>query len=161
MIDIEPVTVIMSLLLFGAFTVPFIYHSQKNKKKEKSLLSKLSEGASQQNAIPNEQETWRQLYAIGMDTSKKILVYHRENEQTSVLNLNEFSKVKLQKSNLEIANGEATRTVLHSLNLELIPKNAHASSIFLELYDGDRFSDLLGETVLAEKWEKIIQSNLN
>ena len=161
MIDIEPVTGILSLILFGAFTVPFILHSLKNKKIEKALLAKINEVAATRNAKPEQIETWRRLYGIGLDSSKKVLVYLRDDEQSETLDLQDFSKVKLVKTNIDVVGEESTHSVLNYVGLELTPKTNHKLPVVLEFYDGDKFSDLMGETLLADKWEKILKSNLN
>lgn len=161
MIDIEPVTGILSLILFGAFTVPFILHSLKNKKIEQALLAKINEVAATRNAKPEQIETWRRLYGIGLDSSKKVLVYLRDDEQSETLDLQDFSKVKLVKTNIDVVGEESTHSVLNYVGLELTPKTNHKLPVVLEFYDGDKFSDLMGETLLADKWEKILKSNLN
>jgi hypothetical protein len=162
MIDIEPVTLVMSLALFGAFTVPFIYHSQKNRKKEAFLKGHLFEVAKNLGAIPDQTEIWRNQYALGIDTTKRVLSYHREvpNSNSMVFDLKDFKKASIVKRNLEIKNGETHKSILDYLALELIPKSGN-NPIQLEIYDGEQFSDLLGETVLAEKWAELIQRNLN
>jgi hypothetical protein len=162
MIDFEPVTLLMSLALFGAFSVPFIYHSQKNRKKEASLKSHLFEVAKKLEAMPDQTEIWRNQYALGIDTSKGVLSYHREVpiSYSMAIDLKDYKKVSLIRRNSDMKNGTVNNTVLDYLALELFPKSG-TSSIQLEIFDGEQFSDLLGETVLAERWAEIIQSHLN
>lgn len=163
MIDIEPVTLVFSFVLFGAFTVPFIYHSQQNKKKESKLLEKLLSAAKTQDGKIDLQETWRHEYAIGLDSSKKILFYHQNSLEDSPLSidLRNIKKVSVSKKLLEFKSGSTAKSILDQVSLELLPKDSKKASIHLELYDGEKYSDLLGETLLAEKWAELIQKNLN
>jgi hypothetical protein len=160
MFSIDPVTAVLSLVLFCAFTVPFIYHYQKNKGKEKLLLQRLKEIASQSGAIPDRIEIWRYHYAIGLDKTKKQLIYvlEGENSYAICLPLSEVKKVSVLKKNREIETNEGKKTILEQVVLELnLGSNKKPSLI--EFYNEDRFSDLMGEEVLAEKWAELIRQN--
>lgn len=163
MFDIEPVTLVFSFVLFGAFTVPFIYHSQKNKKKDSQLLERLLEKALSLDARIDTQESWRHEYALGIDSNKKILFYYSDSQEESPLaiNLKEYRNVSVSKKFLEVKTESNSRSVLDFVSLELIPKESKKGGIHLELYDGEKYSDLLGESLLAEKWAEIVQKNLN
>jgi hypothetical protein len=161
MFSIDPVTAVLSLVLFCAFTVPFIYHYQKNKRREKLLLQRLKETASQSGAIPDVAETWRYHYAIGLDKTKKRLIYvmEDENSYTICLPLSDVKKVSLIKKNREIETSEGKKTILEQVVLELHHDSSKKPSL-LEFYNEKRFSDLMGEAVLAENWAELIRQNL-
>jgi hypothetical protein len=161
MISIDPVTAVLSLVLFGAFSVPFIYHFQKNKKKQKQISQKLQEAGISANAKPDQLEIWRQQYAIGLDTSAKVLFYHQDGEvnTTFCIPLTDIKKVTSLKKKKEI--DESKKSVIDFVGLELQYLSPSKKPLVLEIYDGDKFSDLIGETVLAEKWATTIQKHLN
>lgn len=160
MITIDPITAVLSIALFGALATPFILHIQKNKKKEKLLTQKLQEAGKSVNAKPDQLEMWRQLYAIGLDTSKKALLYHQEGEiNTSFcIPLADIKKVAVLKKTKEV--GESKKTVIEFVGLEIQSSNSTKKPVILEIFNEEKFSDLLGETVLAEKWAEIIKKHL-
>ncbi len=126
-------------------------------------MEKLSGAALSQNSKIDLQETWRHEYAIGIDSSKKILFYHQDSLEGSPksIELRDFRKVSVSKKLLELKSGGSAKPVLDQITLELLPKDSKKAAIHLELYDGEKYSDLLGETLLAEKWAELIQKNLN
>ncbi|SFT92637.1 hypothetical protein SAMN04489724_2891 [Algoriphagus locisalis] len=163
MFDVEPVTLIMSCLLMCAFSVPFIYNGQKNKKIEKKLLINLKELASQKGANPTEVETWRFRYAMGLDQQENILVYLRQDSESLSysLNLAEYKNVQLIKKYQESNGKELNHKLPEYVGLQLNPKNASQEPVTLEIFDAEMYSDLNGETVLADKWVAIINKQVN
>ncbi|MBC6367851.1 hypothetical protein [Algoriphagus sp. AK58] len=160
MISIDPVTAVLSLVLFSAFAAPFVYHFQKNKKKENLLTQNLKEAAKNAGANPDQMETWRHQYAIGLDTSKKVLVYHHDGEVATsfCIPLSEVKKVSVLKKTKEV--GESKKSVIEHIGLEVQYVSSTKKSILLEIFNEDLFSDLIGESVLAEKWAEIIRKHL-
>tara|TARA_R110002072_G_scaffold214404_2_gene371677 strand:- start:163939 stop:164430 length:492 start_codon:yes stop_codon:yes gene_type:complete len=163
MFEIEPVTLLMSCLLMCAFSVPFIYNGQKNKKITKALMAKLVELAKFQGANPTEIESWRFRYALGLDVKHNVLTYLRQDTESLSYNLNlsEFKAVKLIKKYQEVNGKPQTQKLPEYVALELIPVASGAQMISLEIYDGELYSDLMGETVIAEKWVGILNKQLN
>jgi len=122
MIDIDPVTMSLSFLLFGAFCTPFIYHSIKYTKKRKVLLKKLTELASLKNGTPSQSEIWRNQYAIGLDPEKNVLAYMRSNAEpwASTIDLQQVKSAKIQKITREVKSGGSKNSVLDYVGIELI-----------------------------------------
>nr|WP_287939613.1 hypothetical protein [Algoriphagus sp.] len=160
MITIDPVTAVLSVVLFGAFTVPFIYHFQKNKKKDNLLVQKLKDAINAIGGNLDQFESWRHKYAIGLDTQKKVLVYHQEGEigATFCIPLSEIKKVTVIKKTREL--GESKKSVLEQLGLEIHYVSPTKKSSLVEFYNEEFFSDLMGETLLVEKWAELIRTNL-
>ncbi|MFC5191341.1 hypothetical protein ACFPIK_06150 [Algoriphagus aquatilis] len=161
MFSIDPVTAILSFVLFCAFSVPFIYHIQKNKAKEKLLLQKIKAEGQSQGVQATELETWRNQYAIGLDPSKKVLLYTflGELEISCSIHLSDVKKVSISRKTREAGNEEAKRTLIDKVGLEFTHASAKKNTYF-EFYDSELFSDLAGETLLAEKWAELIQKHL-
>ena len=160
MISIDPVSAVLALVLFGAFTVPFIYHFQKNKQKEKQLSLKLLDVGKTAGAKPDLIETWRNQYALGLDTPKKVLLYLSEGEANNsfCIPLSEVKKVTVLIKTKEI--GELKKPVVEHVGLEIYFTSPTKKSIILEIFNEEQFSDLMGETVLAEKWAESIKKLL-
>ena len=161
MFSIDPVTVVLSLVLFCAFSVPFIYHLQKNKAKEKLLRLKIKAEAQSIGARAEEIETWRNQYAIGIDQTKKVLFYTYMGEVkfSCSFPLSEIEKVNISKKIREIGNEEMKRTLIDTVGLELV-NTSNKKNTYLEFYNSELSSDLAGEILLAEKWMELIQKQL-
>ena len=161
MFSIDPVTAILSFVLFCAFTVPFIYHIQKNKAKEKLLLKKLKAEGLAQGAQATEIDTWRNQYAIGLDPTKKIVLFAfmGELDFSCSIPLSDVKKVSISKIVRESGNDENKRTLIDKVGLEFAHTSGKKNS-YLEFYDSELFSDRAGETLLAEKWAELIQKQL-
>ncbi|MBN7817004.1 hypothetical protein [Algoriphagus pacificus] len=163
MFDIEPVTLIVSTLFMCTFCAPFIYYSQKNKKKNKLLISKLHEQANSAGANLSEVETWRFRYGIGFDSKKKVLVYLQDGQDLSLksFNLNEYRKVNLIKKYSDEKQANQNYRIPESVVLELVPRLESSDLHQLEFYHADHFTDLQGETVLADKWYQTLKNQVH
>lgn len=146
-----------------AFSVPFIYNGQKNRKIKKKLLNNLNELASRQGSNPTEIDTWRFRYAMGLDHKENVLVYLRQDSESLSysLNLAEYKNVRLIKKFQEVNGKQITTKLPEYVGLQLIPKKDSMETVALEIYDAEMYSDLLGETVLADKWVAILSKQLN
>lgn len=163
MTTIDPVTAIMSLALFGVFTIPFIYYYQKNRKKEATLRAKLIQFANSMGGKPLEIETWRYQYALGLDSENKQLYYLQSepSEQTQSISLAEVKKVQIHRKNREIEASEGKRNVLDEISLEIQWISSGKKPVYLEIYNQENFSDLMGETVIADKWVELLKKHIN
>jgi iron only hydrogenase large subunit-like protein len=163
MFDIDPVTLIMSCVLFCAFAAPFIYYANQNGKKELALKAKLTKTALAGEATPDQVEVWRNQFGLGLDSKKNILVYLHESEVniSYIVDLEDVKQAVVRKRTREVNGTSGKTTVVDYVGLELHYKAENKKSILLEIYDGEEFTDLLGETVLAEKWAGLINQRLN
>jgi hypothetical protein len=162
MIDIDPVTMSLSFILFGAVCAPFIYHSIQDTKKRKILLQKLSELASLKNGKLTLSEIWRNQYAIGLDSDNKVLVYMRSSDQPLEisLDLKQVKSAKIKKITREIVVGKDKRILVDYLGIELDYLLEGSQPTVLEFFDSELYTDLNGESVLAEKWVELISGLL-
>lgn len=153
----------MSCLLACIFCLPFIYNGQKNKKLEKKLLANLNELANLLKATPTEIDTWRFRYGLGLDLKENVLVYLRQDSESISysLKLADYKNVQLLKRFQEVNGKAQTYKIPDFVGLQLNPKEASAKPVVLEFYDAEMYSDLFGETVLADKWLAIINKQLN
>ena len=163
MFEIEPVTLSVCILLLCAFCAPFLYYSKKNSKRNKQLIAKLYELAGSSGANLSEVETWRARYGIGVDSTKKVLVYFQsgEDEATKILNLNDYGKVSLLKNYPEEKPGKQNYRIPESVAIELVPRLDSSAIHRLEFYHADHFTDLQGETVLADKWYQTLKNQIH
>lgn len=127
------------------------------------MLTNLNELARQRGANPTEIETWRFRYAMGLDPKENVLVYLRQDSQSLsyTLNLSEYKTVQLIKKFQEVNGKELTTKLPEYVGLQLNPKKSSEEPVALEIFDAEMYSDLSGETVLADKWVAILTKQLN
>ncbi|GMQ23918.1 hypothetical protein Aoki45_06000 [Algoriphagus sp. oki45] len=155
MIDMDPGTLIVSTLFMAAFIAPFVYHNIKSKKVVTQQNDSFNSLAGQSGAKPEVRERWRNIYQIGLDRDKKILVYQRYGEKPmeSAVDLKKISKVSVEEKAHTVVVEKEKRVILDYLALNLYPKDKEQGPISLEFYDGELFTDLLGERLLANQWK--------
>ncbi|WP_026969060.1 hypothetical protein [Algoriphagus terrigena] len=160
-IDI-PTLVLSSVILLGVAT-PFISYSIKSKKAKAQFLNGFNQYVSGLNLKVDVQEDWRNRYILGIDSTKKTLVYYQigENETKSQVKLQELSNAVVHQSYLNSDNPTATSKSLEQVTIQLYFKDPAKKTLNLEIYNQEYYSDLLGETLLASKWAELINERLS
>ena len=162
MIDIEPITALMAVVMFAAFCAPFVYHGLKQRKIKKKQLATLEALAKDASMILDVMNHWRNRYAIGLDQKQNLLVYVKfgEDGKTQVLDLNMPFEVKAQNHREEKQHGQVTSTSrnMDRLTLQIQSKASPNQQYSLEFYNPEVFSDQMGEILLIRKWEEILRS---
>lgn len=162
MITIDSAALIVSSFYFSGFVAPFAIHSYKikNYKHEQDVnFEALSE---ESHTHPEKSERWRNHYQLGIDSTNKKLLYCRYGHYPTqtVLNLEDYNKVSIQEKFHHVQVNKEKRTIVDYVALQFHPKDSKGASKTLEIYDGNMFSDLAGERVLAKKWKGLIESQL-
>lgn len=162
MIDIDTTTLVMSSVLLLGVTAPFITYSIKNKKAKNKFLATFNQFLNQSNLKVDLQEDWRNRYILAIDKTKNFLVYCQigENENKCKVDLQEVSHAVVHQSYLNSDNPAATNKTLDQVTLQIHFKNAAKKIQDLEIYNHENYSDLLGETMLASKWAKLINQTV-
>lgn len=160
--NIDMTTVMLSLILSGAFLAPFAYYSFKKNKTEKSLSHSFNEFAKEYGVSPILVDKWRNHYTIGLDKSAKKLVYfsHGDFPQQVIINLTEVNKVSLQEKFRIVIVGKEKRNILEFLALQFHFKDPHHLARTVEFYDGNLFTDQMGERVIAKKWLEVLSEEV-
>lgn len=162
MFDIDIPTLVVASAFIAAVAAIFFYHSIKNKKARKEFLEKFNRFTQGLNLKPDIKEDWRNRYILGLDQQSKMLVYCNfgDKEEKLAIALPEVSKVDVSEYFQESTNGTKPSRVLENLALKVQFKNPSKPAVQLPIYSAEEFSDLLGETVLASQWAKIINQQL-
>jgi hypothetical protein len=159
MFDIEPVSLVISLVLIILFSLPIVLYKRKQSQNIKSQELFLEQIKSESNLQFAESDKWRDLYFIGLDPVKNILVYIKFGSENTI------HKIDLSKSTeLQLVKNERTATiqgkpvnVIDGLYLKINNKEEKGGERVLEFYDSELFSDNLGELPLIQKWEKTLK----
>jgi hypothetical protein len=162
MFDIDiPTLVVASVFMATTFAI-FFYYSLENKKAKREFSKKFNQFITGKNIKPDLKEDWRNRYVLGLDQQNKMLVYcdFGQDGKQLALALSEVSKVDVTELYLESVNASRSTKSLENLALKVQFKNQSKPSIQLPIYSSSEYSDLLGETVLASSWAKIINQQL-
>ncbi|GMQ28539.1 hypothetical protein [Algoriphagus confluentis] len=162
MIDLDPGTLVVSSLFMAAFISPFVYHRIKSKKVEAQQNQSFEALSKQAGALPEVKERWRNTYQIGLDRDNKKLVYQRYGEKPmeSAVDLKTIGKVSVEEKAHTVVVEKEKRVILDYLALNLYPKDKEQAPISLEFYDGEHFTDLLGERLLANQWKGYLEQEI-
>ncbi|MEB2775921.1 hypothetical protein SYJ56_11430 [Algoriphagus sp. D3-2-R+10] len=162
MISIDSVTLAVMSFAMVATASPFVYYSYKLKKISSGNLASFEEFSSTNNITPTQHERWRNHYHLGLDKQHKKLVYHRFGSypEQSLIDLKDVNKVSIQEKIRKVQVGKEKRYILDFLALQFHFKDTSHSPKTIEIFDGELFTDVAGERGIAEKWQKILESNL-
>lgn len=162
MFDIDMPTLIVASAFLAAVAAIFVYYSLKSKKARKEFYGKFNQFISGLNINPTIQEDWRNRFILGLDQTKKTLVYCNfgEKEQKIAVALPEVSKVSVSETFQETEQATNNRKTLDQLALKIQFKTPGKEALSLLIYSSEEYSDLLGETVLAANWASVINQQL-
>jgi hypothetical protein len=157
--DIDIVSFSIAVILIIAFIIPFYWYSRKSRIKELKAIKCLGEYAMNLDLEMHLTEFWRSHYFIGLDRNKGKVIYADNLLSPSpvIIDLRNIKKVKVEEASRKIVTPKETRKVIDKLELNFVGEN-NKTVMKIEFYDGDKFSDLNGESVLIKKWEAVLQS---
>lgn len=162
MIAIDIPTLVLSSVILIGVAAPFISYSIKSKKAKNRFLNGFNQYVSGLNLKVDVQEDWRNRYILGIDNTKKVLVYYQvgENETKSQVSLHELSRAVIHQSYSNSDYPSATSKSLEQVTIQLYFKDPAKRTLNLEIYNHEYYSDLLGETLLATRWAELINERL-
>jgi hypothetical protein len=161
MIDIDvPTLAVSTVILLGVLT-PFVTYSIKSRKARNKFLNGYNEFTHRMNLTIDIQEDWRNRYIFGLDKTKRVLTYYQVGESTieKYIPLDEVSKAVVHQTYLNGEDGGAKKA-LDQIEIQIHFKASSKKTMYLEVYNNENYSDLLGETILAAKWAELINQNL-
>jgi hypothetical protein len=153
MFDIEIISMLIAIVAILAFIAPFYIQYLRVKKMKLRKASELNRFLEENKLQINDFDFWRNFYYVGIDSSQMKLVYANGADQFSneLVDLKDINYAKIRESFRILGEKESKRKVIDLLILELIDASGNVRYM-LEFYDGEKYSDLLGETVLVKKW---------
>lgn len=161
MFDIDPITLVISSVLFAAFCAPFVFHIRKQRKIAKHQQARFALFAKDAHISPNKVDFWRNKYVLGLDEKQRQLLYVKfgEEEIVHLLDLGYPFEMKsyMQSDKKTAEKGPIEEKFMDRMGLQISLKSAIAKSVTLEFYDSEVFSNQMGEIVLLRKWEEILR----
>ena len=159
--DIDFVSLSISIMLILAFMAPIYVHVRNSNLKVANALMELDLFAQRHELQLGKKTHWRKRYFIGLDNYHCKLLFTTDMSQSSpiILDLNQVDRIVLdERFHFVSTTSEKTR-ILDSVYLQLVGKDGQVL-LPLEFYDGNKFSDLMGEAVLAREWKKALEEVL-
>lgn len=161
MFDIDLISFSIAVILIAAFALPFYLNARKVKLRELKALKILTDFTSSHGLHLQDKDQWRDKYFIGLDKEKAQLVYSADTSQDyyKCIHLDQIKRVSIAEVSHQVTNGKDSHKELDRLELILINQNDKPIHL-LEFYDGDQYSDLVGEAVLIKKWETLLKDSI-
>ncbi|MFD2036008.1 hypothetical protein ACFSKL_14480 [Belliella marina] len=159
MFDIDIISIAMAAAAMVAFAIPFYVNQRKVKKEKSDRTNKITALSKSHGLNIDIQDLWRNQYFVGLDAHQNKLIYIGDLDEMDpkIIYLDEVKIVKVVESSRMVGPKGNSRKVVDGLQLQLI--NNHGKSIGdLVFFDGDKFSDLVGEPILVKKWEATINA---
>lgn len=150
---------IIGLVSVLAFVIPIALIVRASKAKHKKFLSIIVKQAQQQNISLSETEVWDSSYAIGIDSSSKVLFYLKrriDKEELVAINLSTMSSCKVFNSSRNVGGS----TIVDAIYITISFKNSKETDKQLEFYSSNHSASLNDELQLAEKWVSIINATV-
>lgn len=156
MVDFATLAIV--LLIMIAFCIPFIYSYQKKKQHEKKLAGQFINKARELQLDISVYDIWRRKYAIGIDKSRGQLLYVKfePDKKVNLFKLSNIKKVRVQNEQREVGSGKEKDLVIDKIWLALAFNDPKVPEAILEFYDADESFGLIGEPLLAKKWQALV-----
>jgi L-cysteine desulfidase len=151
---------ITGLVMLGIFIVPVIILSVYNKKKNKTLLTKLKDFAAEKNCEISDFDINTQ-FAIGISTPGKQVFFIRIQEANqdlfkSSISLTQLKNCSLQTQSRSIKSQKSTEKVMDKLEIIFQSQSRESNNLCWLLYDAEITILPDNEYQVGKKWVSII-----
>ena len=149
----------MVVVITIAFCAPFYIYKRRSKQNKMKILNFFNQTVLDKEMEVSQFGFWRDRYLIGLDVRKRKLLYidYAERPFETLVELDEVKAIELHERSHEVGFGSDKRKILDYLDLTFYFKGPQNSSVSLEFYDGEMYSDLEGEMPLCRKWLTILK----
>jgi hypothetical protein len=159
--NIDFISLGVSIVLIIAFIAPIYLHIRHRNLQMSRSLAEIEKFIQKHGLNLTRKEHWRDRYYIGLDSKNGKLLYTSDMLTTppSLLDLRQVGRIILEEHFHYVQIRKEKTKVLDSIHLQLLGKEGQELHR-LECYDGNKFSDLSGEAMLAKQWIKVIEEAL-
>lgn len=149
---------IIGVIIVIIATLPFVMMSRSKTKKEKKLHQKLVDLALQKSSKINNYQALQHL-AIGLDTDNHYVFFCDTQDQISIENTVDLSKIK-QVNLIKDKENKKDSQKIKRVGLRFIPMSKDDKAEFFEFFNDDKNPQVFREIQMAEKWVDILQKQL-
>ncbi|MBW3468084.1 hypothetical protein [Arthrospiribacter ruber] len=159
-LDIEPISLGISLLLIAAFIAPLYVYTKRVKEKNRFLIQNQLAQAKNLGFELLEYEMWRGRYFLGIDQSRQYLLFNPEmgTSELEVIALSKINSTGVSQEVRTLISGKEKVIIIDKIGIEL---KGSDKSTYVEVFDRTYYSDLNGEKVIAQKWLGIIKNAIS
>lgn len=153
-----------SSLLIGLFLVllciiPVWLFQRTQTKATRTLKKSFKQLAATNNLAITESDIWHNIYSIGIDNSKNKLLYLKHTESgdlATVADVSDLDKCIVERKIQQTGSGRHSIATVQHLDLVLTYRDSPNHKDVLEFYDESLGTQMNGESMLIEKWQKLI-----
>lgn len=156
-------SIIIGTVLLIGFIGPLVWVQMKQQNQDNQFLKKCNQIAVNERLILSVQEVWNRDFFIGMDESKKVLIYvHLVNGflEQEVIPLNQIISNKLVKTDRSWVVKGQTKSHIERLELQFKLSGNSEKEVKLLFYDAMQSLTLIGELEIIRKWDELIKKEL-
>ena len=155
-------TIIMGTILLIIIIVPLVLLGRKERKTKHKLLKLLTAAAEEEKCQISEYEACGD-FVIGMDNQNNFIFFIKvtgEDYKKHSINIAETKNCKSNIVSRTVTFNNRSDKVIDTLSLCFIPKNNNTPVVELEFYNAEKSTQLVGELQALEKWQKIINDQI-
>lgn len=156
-------SIIIGTLLLIGFIAPLVWVQMKQQNQDGQFLKKCNQIAVNERLTLSVQEVWNRDFFIGIDESKKVLIYvHLVNGllEQEVIPLNQIISHKLVKTDRSWVVKGQTKSHIERLELQFKLSGNSEKEVKLLFYDAMQSLTLIGELEIIRKWDELIKKEL-
>ncbi|AGA79633.1 hypothetical protein [Echinicola vietnamensis] len=160
---LDTVSLVFVVVMIIAFAIPFVIHHKKNTRRQAQAKARMSAYARMHNLSFHFMEIWRNQYFLGMDEEKCKLVYIEDIAKGDpfIIDLHHVNGVHVDEKSRRIKSQGDSRghKIIDQIDL-ILESEIPGQRQKIEIYDGEKFSCLINELVLANTWEQRIRQTI-
>ena len=157
----DTVTIVIGVAMTAIVIISLVLLGRRGKRTNYRLFELLTIAANRENCQISEYEVFGD-FVVGMDKQKNYVFFIKilgESDETHSINLAEIKSCKNNIVSRTVSFSGGNNNVIDSLSLNLIPKD-NSPAVELEFYNAEKSTQLNGEFQLIEKWQKIINEQI-
>lgn len=148
-------TIIVVSLALAAFFIPVLYYEIFKKGAARKFENEFLELGKKEGLSLADHDIWRNRYAIGVDRKKRKLLYlNRKGDGNETLTVDLARVANSRLSREENRNGAPSG---YRIEIHLSSPEFEGGSRRIEFFDSEGKKTELNESVLADKWLRIIR----
>lgn len=156
-------SIIIGTLLLIGFIAPLVWVQKKQQNQDGQFLKQCNQIAVNERLTLSVQEVWNRDFFIGLDESKKVLLYVHHvdgSPEQEVIHLNQVISHKLLKTDRSWVVKGQTKSHIERLELQFKLSGKSEKEIKLLFYDAMQSMTLIGELEIIRKWDELIKKEL-
>jgi len=154
---------LIGIIISLVFILPIYLFGRSRSKHKKVLKKTLHQLANSTDCKIHISDVWND-FVIGLDSEKRILFFYqknKDNESSQIIKINEIQKVRISSFSIKNEDRDKGQNYIDQSGIIISFHSSGKKDVFLEFYNSKYGNFSIGpELQIAEKWVKIINSNI-